>query len=251
MKLIDRHTECGVLDRLVEAVRAGESRAVVVSGEGGVGKTALLDYVAERASDCRVVRVAGVQSEMELPFAAVHQVCQPVLGHLERLPVPQRDALRIAFGMTVGRAPDRFLVGLAVLDLLAEAAEQRPLVCLVDDEQWLDRSSAQVLGFVARRLAAESVGLVFAARMPSGDLAGLPKLVVQGLRAGDNADGAGDGHETTGQVSGAGGERAGLSWPTVIPAPDIPGHSRQPTVRGCLPIFSNSRRRASTLFARP
>jgi hypothetical protein len=185
MKLIGRDTECGVLDRLVEAVRAGESRAMVVSGEAGVGKTALLDYVAERASDCRVVRAAGVQSEMELTFAALHQVCAPVLGNLERLPVPQRDALRIAFGLTVGPAPDRFLVGLAVLSLLAEAAEQRPLVCLVDDEQWLDRSSAQVLGFVTRRLAAESVGLVFAARIPSSDLAGVPGLVVEGLRAAD------------------------------------------------------------------
>jgi DNA-binding CsgD family transcriptional regulator len=158
---------------------------MVMSGEAGVGKTALLDYVAERASDCRVVRIAGVQSEMELPFAALHQVCTPVLSNLERLPVPQRDALRIAFGLAVGPAPDRFLVGLAVLSLLADAAEQRPLVCLVDDEQWLDRSSAQVLGFVARRLAAESVGLVFAARIPSRDLAGLPELVVEGLRAAD------------------------------------------------------------------
>jgi DNA-binding CsgD family transcriptional regulator len=185
MKLIGRHTECAVLDRVVEAVQAGQSRAMVVSGEAGVGKTALLDYVAERASDCRVVRAAGVQSEMELPFAALHQVCTPVLGNLERLPVPQRDALRIAFGLTVGPAPDRFLVGLAVLSLLADVAEQRPLVCLVDDEQWLDRSSAQVLGFVARRLVAESVGLVFAARMPSSDLAGLSGLVVEGLRAAD------------------------------------------------------------------
>jgi DNA-binding CsgD family transcriptional regulator len=166
-------------------VRAGESRAVVVSGQAGVGKTALLDYVAEQASGCRVVRVAGVQSEMELPFAAVHQVCAPVLGSLQRLPTPQGDALRTAFGMMAGLAPDRFLVGLAVLGLLAEVAEQQPLVCVVDDEQWLDRSSAQVLGFVARRLVAESVGLVFAARIPSSDLAGLPGLVVEGLPAED------------------------------------------------------------------
>jgi DNA-binding CsgD family transcriptional regulator len=185
MKLIGRPTECGVLDRLVQAVRSGESRVTVVSGEAGVGKTALLDYVAERASDCRVVRVAGVQSEMELPFAALHQVCKPVLRNLEHLPVPQRDALRIAFGLTAGPAPDRFLVGLAVLSLLADVAEQQPLVYLVDDEQWLDRSSAQVLGFVARRLAAESVGLVFAARIPTNDLAGLPELAVEGLRPAD------------------------------------------------------------------
>ena len=185
MKLFGRHAECGVLDRLVEAVQAGQSRAMLVSGEAGVGKTALLDYAAEQASGCRVVRAAGVQSEMELPYAALHQVCTPVLGNLERLPVPQRDALRIALGLTVGSAPDRFLVGLAVLSLLADVAEQRPLMCLVDDEQWLDRSSAQVLGFVARRLVAESVGLVFAARIPSSDLAGVPRLVVEGLRAAD------------------------------------------------------------------
>jgi DNA-binding CsgD family transcriptional regulator len=185
MELIGRHTECGVLDRLGGAVRAGESRAIVVSGEAGVGKTALLEYLAERVSDCRVVRVAGVQSEMELPFAALHQVCAPMLGNLQGLPAPQRDALRTAFGLTAGPAPERFLVGLAVLSLLADVAEQQPLVCLVDDEQWLDRSSAQVLGFVARRLVAESVGLVFAARIPSSDLAGLPGLVVEGLRAAD------------------------------------------------------------------
>src|ERR1700757_3036516 len=183
MKLIGRHIECCELDRLVEAVCAGESRTIVLSGEGGGGKTALLDYVAKRASDCRVIRAAGVQSEMELPFAALHQVCAPALGNLERLPVPQRDALRIAFGMTVGSAPDRFLVGLAVLSLLADVAEQQPLVCLVDDEQWLDRSSAQVLGFVARRLAANPVALVFAAREPSQELAGLPEMLVEGLPA--------------------------------------------------------------------
>ena len=183
MKLIGRHTECDVLDRLVEAVRAGESRAIVLSGEAGAGKTALLDYVAEELSDCRILRAAGVQSEMELPFAALHQLCAPMLGHIQRLPEPQRDALRIAFGMSSGPAPDRFLVGLAVLSLLADVAEQQPLVCLVDDEQWLDRSSAQVLGFVARRLVAESVGLVFAARIPTIDLAGLSELKVEGLRA--------------------------------------------------------------------
>jgi DNA-binding CsgD family transcriptional regulator len=183
MKLIDRHAECGVLHRLVETVRAGESRAIVVSGPAGVGKTALLDYVAEQVSGCRVVRAAGVQSEMELPFAALHQVCAPLLSSLERLPVPQRDALQVAFGMMSGPAPDRFLVGLAVLGLLADVAEQQPLVCLIDDEQWLDQSSAQVLGFVARRVVAESVGLIFAARIPSGDLAGLPQLAVEGLPA--------------------------------------------------------------------
>jgi hypothetical protein len=174
-----------VLDRLIDAVRAGESRALVVAGEPGVGKTALLDYVTGRASGCQVARAVGVQSEMELAFAGLHQLCAPVLDRLGRLPVPQRDALRIAFGVGAGPAPDRFLVGLAVLGLLSEVAGERPLVCLVDDQQWLDRASAQVLGFVARRLAAEPVGLVFAARVRGAELAGLPELVVEGLRAGD------------------------------------------------------------------
>ena len=174
-----------MLDRLVGAVRAGESRALVVRGEPGVGKTALLDYLVEQAAGCRVARAVGVQSEMELAFAALHQLLAPMLDRLERLPVPQRDALRTAFGVSPGPPPDRFLVGLAVLSLLADVAEERPLVCLVDDEQWLDRTSAQVLAFVARRLVAESVGVVFAARVPGDELAGLPELVVEGLGEGD------------------------------------------------------------------
>jgi DNA-binding CsgD family transcriptional regulator len=174
-----------VLDRLVDAVRAGESRALVVRGEPGVGKTALLDYVAQNASGCVVARAAGVQSEMELAFAGVHQLCAPMLGRLERLPVPQRDALQAALGISAGPAPDRFLVSLAVLSLLSEVAEHQPLICLVDDEQWLDRASAQVLTFVARRLQAESVGVVFAARKPSDDVTGLPELVLEGLREDD------------------------------------------------------------------
>jgi DNA-binding CsgD family transcriptional regulator len=180
-----RRSECGVLDRLVDAVRAGESRALVVAGEPGVGKTALLDYVAGRASGFRVARAVGVQSEMELAFAGLQQLCTPMLDGLERLPTPQRDALRTAFGLSAGPAPDRFLVGLAVLSLLAEAAAEQPLICLVDDQQWLDRASAQVLGFAARRLGAESIGLVFAARVPGGDLAGLPELLVAGLPEAD------------------------------------------------------------------
>jgi DNA-binding CsgD family transcriptional regulator len=184
-ELTGRRAECDVLERLVEAVRAGESRALVVHGEPGVGKTALLEYLAGQASGCRVARAAGVQSEMELAFAGLHQLCAPMLDRHERLPVPQRDALQTAFGMSSGPAPDRFLIGLAVLGLLSEVAEDRPLVCLVDDEQWLDRASAQVLAFVARRLGAESVGLVFGARVPSGDLAGLPELAIGGLREDD------------------------------------------------------------------
>ena len=185
MELVDRHAECGVLDRLIEAVRAGESRTLFVSGEAGVGKTALLDYLAGNASGCRVVRTAGYQSEIELAFAALHQLCTPLLDNLERLPVPQRDALRIAFGMGSGPIPDRFLVGLAVLNLLSDAAEPQPLICVVDDEHWLDRASAQVLGFVARRLVAESVGMVFAVRIPSSELAGLAELRIEGLQEAD------------------------------------------------------------------
>jgi hypothetical protein len=179
--LMNRRSECAVLDQLVNAVRADGSRVLVVRGEPGVGKSALLDYLARGASDCRVMRATGVESEMELAFAGLHQLLSPVLDLLDRLPVPQREALRTAFGLSAGPAPDRFLVGLAVLGLLSEAAADRPLLCLVDDEQWLDRASVQALGFVARRLAAEPVGLVFAARIAGAELAGLPELAVEGL----------------------------------------------------------------------
>ncbi len=180
-----RRAELGVLDSLVEAVRAGESRVLVVRGEPGVGKTALLDHLAGRAPGCRVVRAAGVQSEMELVFAGLHQLCAPMLDHLEALPAPQRDAVRTAFGFSAGPAPDRFLVALAALSLLSEVAAEQPLVCVVDDEQWLDRASAQALGFVARRLLADPVGLVLATRVPGEELSGLPELAVEGLTAGD------------------------------------------------------------------
>jgi len=179
--LTDRLSERGALARLVEAVRAGESRVLVVRGEAGVGKSVLLDHVAGQAHGCRVARAVGVQSEMELAFAGLHQLCAPMLGRVERLPVPQRDALRTAFGVAAGPPPDRFFVGLAVLSLLSEVAGERPLICVIDDEQWLDRASAQALGFVARRLAADPVGLVFAARDPGAELAGLPELEVDGL----------------------------------------------------------------------
>jgi len=157
----------------------------VVRGEPGVGKTVLLDYLAGRASGCLVARAAGVQSEMELAFAGLHQLCAPMLDHAESLPVPQREALRTAFGLSAGPVPDRFLVGLAVVGLLSGTAVQRPLVCVVDDQQWLDHASAQALGFAARRLAADPVGLVFAARAPGQDVAGLPELVVEGLAEDD------------------------------------------------------------------
>jgi DNA-binding CsgD family transcriptional regulator len=184
-ELVGRRSECRVLDGLVAAARAGESRALVVRGDPGVGKTALLDYVARHASGCRVIRTVGVQSEMELAFAALHQLLSPVLDRLDGLPAPQRDALSVAFGIAAGPAPDRFLVGLAVLGLLSDASERQPLVCVLDDEQWLDRASAQVLAFVARRVYAESVVLVFATRKPSDDLRGLPELVVEGLHEAD------------------------------------------------------------------
>ena len=185
--LTNRHSERGHLDRLVEAVRAGESRVLVVRGDPGVGKTVLLDSLAGRASaaGCRVARAAGAQTEMTLAFAGLHQLCAPMMDHAGRLPGPQRDALRTAFGMSAGPPPDRFRVGLAVLSLLSEVAGQQPLVCVIDDHQWLDQASAQALGFVARRLAADPVVLVFAAREPDGELAGLADLEVTGLAAGD------------------------------------------------------------------
>src|SRR6202050_2869611 len=180
-----RRAECGVLDGLLEGVRGGRSAALVVRGEAGVGKTALLDYAVESAPDLMSVRAAGVEAEMELAFAGLHQLCGPMLDRLGGLAGPQRDALRIAFGLEEGPAPDRFLVGLAVLSLLSEAAGDRPLVCVVDDVQWLDRASALVLPFAARRLLAEAVLVIFAIREPGADLRGLPELIVEGLRHAD------------------------------------------------------------------
>src|SRR5579864_1277355 len=184
-ELRGRLDERGCLDRLIDAVRAGQSQALVLVGEAGVGKTALLNYVAGHASGCRVIHATGVQSEMELAFAGLQQLCKPLLDHLDRLPGPQRGALQTAFGLSAGPAPDRFLVGLAVLSLLSDAAGEQPLIGLVDDQHWLDHASAQALGFAARRLDAEPVGLVFAARQPSDHVAGLPELVIGGLREDD------------------------------------------------------------------
>ena len=181
--LLDRDRERGELDQLIAETREDRSRVLVLRGEPGVGKTALLEYLSAAAVGCRITRVSGVESEMELAFAGLHALCTPMLGRLGHLPTPQRDALSTAFGMKAGNPPDRFLVGLAVLSLLADAAEEQPLVCIVDDAHWLDRVSVQVLAFVARRLLAERVGLVFA-RRESGDaheLEGLPELVIGGL----------------------------------------------------------------------
>jgi DNA-binding CsgD family transcriptional regulator len=185
-----RHGECGALNHTLAGAKAGRSQVLVLRGEAGVGKSALVEYLVESATGCRVLRAVGVESEMELAFAGLHQLCMPVLGQLDRLPEPQRDALAVAFGLSVGSAPDRFMVGLTVLNLLAEVAEEQPLVCVIDDAQWLDRVSAQTMAFVARRLLAERVALVFAVRTPNratGDdpLSALPELVVRGLRDDD------------------------------------------------------------------
>ena len=185
--LLDRGRERDVLDRLIAETRAGQSRVLVLRGEAGIGKTALLGYLSDAAEGCRIARAAGVESEMELAFAGLHTLCAPMLGRLGHLPIPQRDALNTAFGMSAGPPPDRFLVGLAVLSLLADAAEEQPLVCIIDDAQWLDRVSVQTLAFVARRLLAERVGLVFALRESGGEheLQGLPELLIEGLAAED------------------------------------------------------------------
>ena len=176
-----RRSECETLDQFVADVPTGNSRALVLRGEAGVGKTALLNYLAARSSECRVVRTAGVEAEMELPFAGLQQLCAPMLDRLGNLPDPQNLALTTAFGLSTGESPDRFLVGLAALTLLADIAEERPLLCIVDDAQWLDRASTQALAFVARRLRAEAVAVVFAERDASSELAGLPELTVHGL----------------------------------------------------------------------
>src|SRR5580704_11079372 len=169
--LLDREAERAALDGLLGDLRAGRGRALVVWGEAGAGKSALLEHLAGAAADMRVARAVGAESEMELAFASLHLLCAPLLNRLERLPGRLR----------AGAAPDRFLVGLAVLTLLAEVAEDRPLLCVVDDAQWLDRASAQVLAFAARRLLAEPVGLIFAARESGEQFRGLADLEVRGL----------------------------------------------------------------------
>ena len=186
-RLRGRRGERETLDRLVASVRAGNSRTLVVRGEAGAGKTALLEYLLQHAWGCRVAQAAGVETEMDLPFAGLHQLCAPFLDRLERLPEPQRDALGTAFSLRGGDAPDRFAVGLAVLGLLAEVAGERPLVCVVDDAQWLDRASAQALAFVARHLAVGPVAVVIAVRSGGAeqDLAGPTELMVRGLADGD------------------------------------------------------------------
>jgi DNA-binding CsgD family transcriptional regulator len=183
--LLGRAGECAALDEMLGAIRRGEGRSLVLRGPPGIGKTALLQYLVASASDVTVVRTAGVEAEMELAFASLHQLCAPLLDRIERLPAPQRQALEIVFGLSTGAAPDRFLVGLAVLSLLSEAADEHGLLCVIDDAQWLDQASALAMGFVARRLVAEPVGILFAAREPGEELKGLVELAVPGLRNGD------------------------------------------------------------------
>jgi len=186
-RLLGRSAECAVLDRVLADALAGRSSAIVLRGEAGIGKTALLQYVAGRADGWHVVRAAGVESEMELAYGGMHQLCAPMLTHLDGLPGPQREALDTVFGRSDGDAPDRFLVGLATLTLFAAAAEQQALLCIVDDAQWLDEASAQILGFVARRLFAEKAAIVCALRTGTGDwvLADLPALELRGLDESD------------------------------------------------------------------
>ena len=183
--LLDRLTERAALSQLLEAARGGRSGALVVHGEAGVGKTALLEDAIASVAGMRMARVAGIESEMELAYAALQQLCAQMLDGLDRLPDPQREALGVVFGLRVGEAPDRFLVGLAALSLLADAANKQPLLCVIDDAQWLDRASAQAMGFVARRLLAEQVALVVATREPGGEFRGLPELTVGRLGDGD------------------------------------------------------------------
>src|SRR5918992_1871143 len=179
-EFLNRNSEREHLDTLFAAVREGHSAALVLRGEAGVGKTALLRYAAQQAFGFRVAQVAGVEAEMELVFAGIHQLCAPMLDRIDALPAPQREALRVALGLAAGNPPDRFLISLATLSLLSAVAEERPLLCLVDDAQWLDDASAQVLTFVARRLLAESVAIVFALREPASarHFHGLPQLLV-------------------------------------------------------------------------
>jgi hypothetical protein len=203
---LDRRQELEALGGLLETVRGGFSGTIVLRGEPGIGKTALLDHVVDSARDFRLDRVEGVESEIALSFAALHQLLFPFLPGLARLPMPQKRALETAFGVVAGGAPDRFLVGLATLTLLTDAASERPLLIVVDDAQWLDRESAEVLAFVARRLYADRIALLFAVREPDrqqSPLEGLPELRLEGLPATEAL-------ELLGSVAGGGlGDRVG------------------------------------------
>ena len=180
---LGRTRECHRLDGALAQARDGQSAVLVIRGEAGMGKTALLRYAARQASGLRTAQVDGVQAEMELPYAGIHRLCASMLDAVEALAEPQQNALRVALGVASGDPPDRFLVAVAVLNLLCATAEERPLLCLVDDVQWLDAASVQALGFVGRRLGAEPVAMMFSLREPitSGGLDGLPQLSLAGL----------------------------------------------------------------------
>ena len=180
--LLGRASECEALDELLDVVRGGQSRVLLLRGEPGVGKSALLEYAVGAATEFRVARARGAEAEMGLPFAGLQALCAPMLDRLDQLPEPQRAAIATAFGVSRSAAPEQLLVGLATLSLLADASREQPLLCVVDDAQWLDRESAQALGFVSRRLLADPVAVLFATRAPSQDLSGLPELPLEGLR---------------------------------------------------------------------
>src|SRR3954454_4455207 len=186
-QLRGRSRECNALEELASKVEAGQSSALILRGEAGIGKSALLDHLGQHVAGYRVARGVGAESEMELPFAGLHQLCAPLLDRAASLPQPQREAVTTASGVSAGQPPDRFLVGLAVLGLLTEVAAEMPLFCLVDNAQWLDRVSAQTLAFVARRMLAEPLALVFATRelQARDEFAGLPELTIGGLEDSD------------------------------------------------------------------
>src|SRR4051812_17521970 len=184
---LGRSGERDVLDRVLETARGGQSAVLVIRGEAGIGKTALVRYAARQAAGFRVAQIAGVEAETELPFAGLHRLCAPMLAKLDALPDPQQNALRVSFGLSSGDASNGFLIALAAQNLFAEVARERPLLFLVDDAQWLDSATSQVLGFIARRLLAESVAILFTVREPSDEreLAELPKLSLRGLQDDD------------------------------------------------------------------
>src|SRR5215469_12781900 len=185
VKLLGRVPERAAITGVIDAARAGHCGVLVIRGEPGIGKTALLEWAIESGTGLRIARITGVESEMQLAFAGLHQLCAPMLNRVDHLPDPQRDALGVAFGVMAGAVPNRFLVSLAALSLLSEAAAEQPLLCVVDDAQWLDLVSAQVLGFVARRLLADPVALLVATREPGQAFSGLPELLIEGLRLDD------------------------------------------------------------------
>ena len=183
--LLGRSNECAVIDQLVRDICNGDARSLLLLGEAGIGKTALLNYLVDSATDVTVLQAVGVQSDIQLAYASLHQLCGPLLDRLDALPAPQREAMEIVFGRSAGAAPNRFLVGVGALNMLSQASDERTVLCVVDDAQWLDQASASTLAFVARRLLAERVGVVFAARETSEELQNLSTLAVEGVSKAD------------------------------------------------------------------